>query len=51
MSDDKNIKDDLNDMLGDAKEKAKDFAEDAKETASEFTENMDRMLSKRDSGE
>lgn len=39
MSDDKNLKDDLNDMLGDAKEKAKDFAEDAKETASEFTEN------------
>lgn len=39
MSDDKNLKDDLNDMLGDAKEKAKGFAEDAKETASEFTEN------------
>jgi TM2 domain-containing membrane protein YozV len=39
MSDDKNLKDDLNDMLGDAKEKAKDFAEEAKETASEFTEN------------
>lgn len=39
MADDKNLKDDLNDMLGDAKEKAKDFAEDAKETASEFAEN------------
>lgn len=39
MSDDKNLKDDLNDMLGDAKEKAKDFAEEAKETASEFAEN------------
>ncbi|WP_136482128.1 TM2 domain-containing protein [Cognatitamlana onchidii] len=32
MSDDKNLKDDLN-------EKAKDFAEEAKETASEFAES------------
>lgn len=39
MSDDKNLKEDLNEMLGDAKEKAKDFAEDAKETASDFAEN------------
>lgn len=43
MSDEKNLSDDLNDMLGDAKEGAKkaankagDFAEDAKEKAKEF---------------
>lgn len=45
MSDDnKNLRDDLNDMLGDAKEgakraseKAKEFADEAKEKASEFS--------------
>ena len=31
MSDEKNLGDDLNDMLGDAKEKASEFADDAKE--------------------
>ncbi|GAA3573145.1 TM2 domain-containing protein [Snuella lapsa] len=43
MSDEKNLSDDLNDMLGDAKEGAKktadkagDFAEEAKEKAKEF---------------
>ena len=46
MSDEKNLRDDLNDMLDDAKdgvkkasEKAKDFANDAKETATEFTDS------------
>ena len=39
MSDDKNLKDDLNDMADDAKETAKDIAEEAKKAASEFTEN------------
>lgn len=40
MSDDnKNLSDDLNDMLGDAKEKASEFAKEAKETAKEFSEN------------
>ncbi|NNC48970.1 MAG: TM2 domain-containing protein [Flaviramulus sp.] len=50
MSDEKNLNDDLNDMLGDAKkgakkaageakEKAKEFAGEAKETASEFAES------------
>ncbi|GAL88061.1 NINE protein [Jejuia pallidilutea] len=49
MSDEKNLSDDLDDMLGDAKdsakkttesakEKAKEFANEAKETASEFSE-------------
>ncbi len=49
MSDEKNLSDDLNDMLGDAKEGAKkaagkaeefakDFASEAKETASEFSD-------------
>ncbi|SFZ90542.1 TM2 domain-containing membrane protein YozV [Flaviramulus basaltis] len=43
MSDEKNLSDDLNDMLGDAKEgakkaadKAEEFAEEAKEKAKEF---------------
>ncbi len=43
MSDEKNLSDDLNDMLGDAKEgakkaadKASEFADEAKEKASEF---------------
>lgn len=46
MSEEKNLSDDLNDMLGDAKEgakkaadKAKEFAEEAKESASEFAES------------
>ncbi|WP_142784801.1 TM2 domain-containing protein [Changchengzhania lutea] len=46
MSDDKNLSDDLNDMLGDAKEgakkageKAKEFAHEAKESAAEFAES------------
>ncbi|WP_242134269.1 TM2 domain-containing protein [Aestuariivivens marinum] len=38
MSDDKNLRDDLKDMLGDAKEKANEFAKEAKESASEFAE-------------
>jgi TM2 domain-containing membrane protein YozV len=32
MSDDKNLKDDLNDMMDEAKESAKEFSESAKET-------------------
>ncbi|RLJ65567.1 TM2 domain-containing protein [Lacinutrix venerupis] len=46
MSDEKNLKSDLDDMLGDAKEgakkasdKANEFAEDAKETINEFSNN------------
>jgi TM2 domain-containing membrane protein YozV len=39
MSDDKNLKDDLNEAIDGAKEKAKEFAGEAKETAAEFTEN------------
>ena len=39
MSDDKNLRDDLNDMLDDAKEGAKEFANEAKSTAREFTES------------
>lgn len=46
MSDEKNLSDDLNDMLGDAKEgakkagdKAEEFAKDAKQKAKEFTDN------------
>jgi TM2 domain-containing membrane protein YozV len=39
MSDEKNLGDDLNDMLGDAKENAKEFAGEAKEKASEFADN------------
>tara|TARA_R110002049_G_scaffold65035_1_gene170988 strand:- start:127126 stop:127512 length:387 start_codon:yes stop_codon:yes gene_type:complete len=41
MSDEKNLSDDLNDMLGDAKDgarnKAKEFANEAKTSANEFT--------------
>jgi hypothetical protein len=36
MSDDKNLRDDLNDMLDDAKESSKEFAQDAKTAAKEF---------------
>ena len=39
MSDDKNLRDDLNDMLDDAKEGTKEFANEAKSTAREFTES------------
>ncbi|GGZ84059.1 hypothetical protein [Algibacter mikhailovii] len=48
MSDDKNLKDDLNEVLGDAKEKAKEFADEAKETASEFAENARETLDSTD---
>lgn len=37
MSKDKNLGDDLNDMLDDAKENTKEFVEDAKENAREFS--------------
>jgi hypothetical protein len=36
MSDDKNLRDDLNEMLDDAKESTKEFADDAKTAAKEF---------------
>lgn len=36
MSDDKNLRDDLNDMLDDAKEGTKEFANEAKTAAKEF---------------
>jgi TM2 domain-containing membrane protein YozV len=39
MSDDKNLGDDLDDMLDDAKKGAKEFAEDTKRTANEFSES------------
>ena len=52
MSDEKNLSDDLNDMLGDAKEGAKkaadkagEFAEDAKEKAKEFAEEAKESAS------
>jgi len=52
MSDDKNLSDDLNEMLGDAKEgakkaadKAEEFAKEAKESAKEFTEDAKEVLS------
>ena len=38
MSDDKNLGDEFNDMLDDAKKSAKEFADDTKETAREFSE-------------
>jgi len=38
MSDEKNLGDDLNDMLGDAKEKASEFADDAKEALGDAKE-------------
>lgn len=38
MSDDKNLGDDLDDMLDDAKKGASDFAEETKKTANEFSE-------------
>ncbi|MFI1771176.1 NINE protein [Thalassobellus citreus] len=52
MSDEKNLSDDLNDMLGDAKDGAKkaadkagEFAEDAKEKAKEFAEDAKETAS------
>ncbi|WP_303316890.1 NINE protein [Flavivirga abyssicola] len=52
MSDEKNLSDDLNDMLGDAKEGAKkaadkagEFAEDAKEKAKETFEDVKESAS------
>lgn len=52
MSDEKNLSDDLNDMLGDAKEGAKkaadkagEFAEEAKEKAKEFAEEAKETAS------
>ncbi|RKE98630.1 TM2 domain-containing protein [Ichthyenterobacterium magnum] len=45
MSDDKNLNDDLNDMLDDAKDGAKEFASDAKEKASEFAEDAKEAAS------
>ncbi len=39
MSDDKNLGDDLDDMLGDAKKGANEFADDTKRTANEFSES------------
>lgn len=39
MSEENNNGNNLNDMLDDAKEKAKEFAEEAKESASEFAES------------
>src|SRR5690606_1415419 len=39
MSDDKNLRDDLNDMLDDAKESTKEFASEAKSTAKEFADS------------
>ena len=52
MSDEKNLSDDLNDMLGDAKEGAKkaadkagEFADEAKEKAKEFAEDAKETAS------
>ncbi|ULC59544.1 TM2 domain-containing protein [Flaviramulus sp. BrNp1-15] len=52
MSDEKNLSDDLNDMLGDAKEgakkaadKAEEFAEEAKEKAKEFADEAKETAS------
>ena len=52
MSDEKNLSDDLNDMLGDAKEGAKkaadkagEFADEAKEKAKEFAEEAKESAS------
>ena len=42
MSDDKNLGDDLDDMLGDAKKEAKEFSETTKKKAKEFSEEAKR---------
>ncbi|MCB4798059.1 TM2 domain-containing protein [Neotamlana laminarinivorans] len=44
MSDEKNLSNDLNEMLDDAKEGAKEFANDAKETAAEFANNAEETF-------
>lgn len=49
MPDNKNFKDDLNDFIGDAKEKAREFTEEAKASASEFTESAKNTFSSQDS--
>ncbi|XCF05880.1 TM2 domain-containing protein [Tamlana crocina] len=48
MSDEKNLGDDLNDMLGDAKEGAKKAANEAKETAAEFASNAKQTFDSTD---
>ncbi|SRR5690606_7538651 len=45
MSDDKNLRDDLNDMLDDAKESTKEFASEAKSTAREFADSAKETFS------
>jgi len=45
MSDDKNLRDDLNDMLDDAKEGTKEFAQEAKSTAKEFADSAKETFS------
>uniref|UniRef100_UPI00404B29AD NINE protein n=1 Tax=Gelidibacter sp. TaxID=2018083 RepID=UPI00404B29AD len=45
MSDDKNLRDDLNEMLDDAKENTKEFAQEAKSTAKEFTDSAKETFS------
>ena len=42
MSDNKNLSDDLDDMLGDAKRSAREFANETKKTAREFAEDTKR---------
>ncbi|WP_405294920.1 TM2 domain-containing protein [Algibacter sp. Ld11] len=44
MSNEKNLGDDLNDMLGDAKDGAQKAAGEAKEAASEFTKGATEVL-------
>lgn len=44
MSDEKNLGDDLNDMLGDAKESAKEFANEAKETFNKASGENKKIL-------
>ncbi|GAL60801.1 TM2 domain-containing protein [Algibacter lectus] len=44
MSDEKNLGDDLNDMLGDAKDGAKKAAGEAKQSASEFSKGASEVL-------
>jgi TM2 domain-containing membrane protein YozV len=44
MADDKNLKDDLNNMMDDAKESAKEFSESAKETFNKTTGENKKIL-------
>jgi TM2 domain-containing membrane protein YozV len=44
MSDDKNLKDDLNDMMDEAKESAKEFSDSAKETFNKATGENKKIL-------